>query len=218
MDQKYYDISVPISTATTTWPGDPKVAVRQVASIANGDESNISLIRICVHTGTHIDAPRHFLDDGKTIDQIVLKKLVGPTLVMQINEDIDVITGEVLKQHPLFRSLEQVKKVLFKTRNSHYWYDGVNEFREDYVGLDQTAAQLLAERDMELVGVDYLSIATFKTTETPHKILLRKEVVLLEGIDLNAVPEGRYELICLPLLIRGCEGSPVRAILKQIPK
>ena len=218
MDHKYYDISVPISTDTITWPGDPKVAVRQAASIANGDESNISLIRMCVHTGTHIDAPRHFLNDGKTIDQIALAKLVGPALVMQITEDIDVITGAVIKQHPLFETLEQTKKVLFKTRNSAYWHDSNNEFREDYIGLDQTAAQLLADLDMELVGVDYLSIATFKTTETPHKILLRKEVVLLEGIDLMAVPEGRYELDCLPLLIRGCEGSPARAILKQIPQ
>ena len=213
MENIIYDITVPISPDLLIWPGDPTVTIRQVSSIEKGDESNVSQLRMSVHTGTHIDAPKHFFDDGKTVDQIAIKKLIGPVLVMAFEKNISVITEENLTQHPAFNALKQAKKVLFKTRNSDLWHNGHNAFREDFVGLDHTAAQLLADLGMELVGLDYLSIAPFIETEEPHKILLEKEVVLLEAIDLTDVQEGFYELYCLPLLLRGCEGSPARVIL-----
>ena len=213
MTPEIYDISVPISPNMVIWPGDPKVTVRQVSSIAQGSESNVSQIRMSVHTGTHIDAPKHFLDEGKTIEHISMQKLTGRVFVMAFNENVPVITEEILKQHPKIDELKNVRKVLFKTRNSKLWHDGANEFREEYVGLDHTAAQFLVDLDMALIGVDYLSIAPFSETKEPHKILLEKEVVLLEGIDLSEVQEGFYELYCLPLLLHGCEGSPARVIL-----
>ncbi len=210
-----YDITVPVSSDMLIWPGDPLVEISQVSAIAQGAESNVSQIRMSVHAGTHIDAPKHFLDDGKTIDQIALQKLIGPVFVMAIGDEIPVITKETLEQHPVFTALKKVRKVLFKTGNSAFWPDGSNEFHQDYVGLDHTAAQLLADLGMELVGVDYLSIAPYNETEAPHKILLEKEVVLLEGIDLSKVPEGYYDMYCLPLLLNGSEGAPARVILKS---
>ena len=215
MTSKYYDITVPITSDMLIWPGDPKVTLRQVSSISQGASSNISQLRMSVHTGTHIDAPKHFLDDGNTIDRISLKQLIGPVFVMVFEEEISLITKETITKHKDFDILSDIKKVLFKTRNSRLWHSDSKLFRKDFVGLDHSAAQLLADLGMELVGVDYLSIATFNETEEPHKILLEQGVVLLEGIDLTGVPQGSYELYCLPLLLQGCEGSPARVILKS---
>ena len=215
MTSKYYDITVPISQDMLIWPGDPKVTLRQVSSISKGAESNITQLRMSVHTGTHIDAPKHFLDDGNTIDRISLEQLIGPVFVMVFEEEISLITKETITKHKDFDILSDIKKVLFKTRNSRLWHSDNKAFREDFVGLDHSAAQLLADLGMELVGVDYLSIATFNETEEPHKILLEQGVVLLEGIDLTGVPQGSYEVYCLPLLLQGCEGSPARVILKS---
>ena len=215
MTSKYYDITVPISQDMLIWPGDPKVTLRQVSSISKGADSNITQLRMSVHTGTHIDAPKHFLDDGNTIDRISLEQLIGPAFVMVLGEEVTLITEETITQHKDFDILSDLKKVLFRTRNSKFWHNDSKTFREDYVGLDHSAAQLLADLKLELVGVDYLSIATFNETEEPHKILLEQGVVLLEGIDLTGVPQGSYELFCLPLLLQGCEGSPARVILKS---
>lgn len=210
-----YDITVPISSDMIIWPGDPQVEVRQVSAISQGAESNVSTLRMSVHTGTHIDAPKHFLDDGKTIEQIDLQKLMGTVFVMVIGDEIPVITKEILERHPAFTALKKVRKVLFKTGNSVFWPNSSHAFQQDFVGLDHTAAQCLADLGMELVGMDYLSIATFNETEAPHKILLEKEVVLLESIDLTEVPEGTYEMVCLPMLLNGSEGAPARVILKS---
>lgn len=215
MADKFYDISIPITSEMIIWPGDSKVTIRQVSAIKEGADSNVSQLRMSVHTGTHIDAPKHFVDDGKTIDQIPLGKLTGPSLVMEIGQTISIITRNVLLKHSAFHRLEQAKKVLFKTRNSLLWHEGGKIFKKNYVGLDSSAAQLLADMDFDLVGVDYLSIAPFNETEAPHQILLEKEVVLLEGIDLSGIPQGFYELFCLPLLLQNCEGSPARAILRK---
>ncbi len=215
MVSRLYDITVPISSDLLLWPGDPQVEITQVSAIAQGAESNVSQLRMSVHTGTHIDAPKHFLEDGKTIDQIDLQKLTGLVFVMVFGDETSVITKETLEQHRDFRTLRKVRKVLFKTSNSAFWPNGSNGFQKDYVGLDRTAAQLLADLGMDLVGVDYLSIAPYNETKAPHQILLEREVVLLEGIDLSEVPEGYYELYCLPLLLSGCEGSPARVILKS---
>jgi arylformamidase len=210
---KTYDISLPISKDLPVWPGDPKVALRQLSSIKDSETSNVSQIRMSVHTGTHIDAPRHFIDTGKTVDQISITKLTGQVLVIEIPENVDVISEDVLVSHPQRGSLEQSSKVLFKTRNSSLWHASETSFKENYVGIDTSGAEFLAKLSLDLIGLDYLSIAPYKDTIRPHLILLEKEIVLLEGIDLSKVKEGEYVLFCLPLLISGCEGSPARAIL-----
>jgi len=208
-----YDITLPITEDMPVWPGDPPVSIRQLSAIKDGDSSNVSQIQMGVHTGTHIDAPRHFLNDGKTIDQLPLHKLIGDVLVIALADDVDTISAEVLRNHPQKIHLEQARKILFKTKNSSFWHTHPSDFHEDYVGIDRSGAAYLSHFDLDLIGLDYLSVASFQETTVPHQILLEKEIILLEGIDLSKVPEGVYTLYCLPLSIQGSEGAPARAIL-----
>jgi arylformamidase len=213
MAKRTFDISVPISTTSLIWPGDPVVTIRQMTSISNGAESNLSQIRMSVHTGTHIDAPAHFIEGGKTIGDIPLEKLIGEVLVVEMGEAIAVITEESLINHPKHLAMMQARKILFKTRNSQLWHEDPLVFNEDYVGIDTSGAAYLSKLDLDLIGIDYLSISPFNDLEKPHQILLGRDIVLLEGIDLSQVPAGVYQLYCLPMKLQACEGAPVRAVL-----
>lgn len=213
---RIFDISIPITNGMVTWPGDPKVNLSHISEIKKGDESNISYLEMCVHTGTHIDAPRHFIDAGKTIESIPMDKLIGKALVVAINADVDVITEEVLRSHPKIDDIKKSKKILFHTRNSSFWSSSSDKFHKNYVGIDASGAQYLTGLRMDLVGVDYLSVAPFTDTLVPHQIFLSNEVVLLEGIDLTNIVEGFYQLYCLPLNIPDCNGAPARAILMPL--
>jgi arylformamidase len=195
------------------WPGDPDVNLRQISKIADGENANVSQIQMSVHTGTHIDAPRHFIDSGATVHEIPLEKLIGETLVMHIPDHVAIITEDVLKLHPQSDLLSQSNKVLFRTRNSSLWHIHPHTFQTNYVGLDTSGAEYLSKLGLDLIGIDYLSIAPYKLTTEPHMILLQNEIVLLEGIDLSTIPEGIFTLFCLPLFIFGCDGAPARAVL-----
>lgn len=208
-----YDISTPIRNSMPIWPGDTPVELQQVSSINNGENTNVTQIQMSVHTGTHIDAPRHFINAGKSVDEIPLSKLVGSAFLMEIDQEVDLITAGILESHPHRDMLENHKKVLFKTRNSSEPIKNPNNFYEDYVGIDSSAASYLSQLKLDLVGMDYFSIASFEDLLQPHLILLKNEIVLLEGIQLEHIPEGIYRLYCLPLLIPGCDGAPARAIL-----
>ena len=211
-----YDISMPITEDIVVWPGDPQPTIRQLASIEEGHSSNLSQIRMSVHTGTHIDAPRHFLRGGKTIGAIPLDKLIGKAFVVELPESVKLISKAVLQAYvdPVF--LKAVKMILFKTRNSTQELLAKSEFDENFVALDLSGARFLADFELHLIGVDYLSVAAFQDTTTPHQFLLEREVVLLEGINLVEVPGGIYDLTCLPLNLINCEGAPARAILVEI--
>jgi arylformamidase len=210
---KIFDISVPITPGMPVWPGDPAVDLQQVSAISSGELVNITHLSMSVHTGTHIDAPKHFFDDGKTIGQIPLEKMVGEVLVMQIDDSANVISGLVLKSHPAIDLLKDTRKVLFRTRNSSLWRQSPNEFRSDYVGIDKSGAEFLGGLGLDLIGIDYLSIAPFEETLSSHLALLAEEIVLLEGLDLSNVSAGIYKLFCLPIHLPGCEGAPARVIL-----
>lgn len=210
---KIYDISVPISSTMPVWPGDPPVVVQQVAAISSGESANVSRIVMGAHSGTHIDAPRHFIADGKTIGQIPLEKLIGKVLVMEIDHTEDVISDQVLESHPNNDLLKNASKVLFRTRNSALWQAHPTDFYKNYVGIDSSGAHYLKNLDLDLIGIDYLSIAPYQDTLMPHLILLAEEIVLLEGLDLSQAPSGIYDLYCLPLNIPDCEGAPARVVL-----
>lgn len=210
---KIIDISVPITNTLPVWPGDPSVDLAKVSSITKGDSANVTRITMSVHTGTHIDAPKHFIDSDITVDQIPLKKLIGEVLVIEIDSQFNVISDAVLKTHPEIYQLNQTKKVLFHTRNSRLWKQYPDSFEQKYVGIDTSGARYLQQFNLELIGIDYLSIAPFDDTDLPHQILLSGGSILLEGLDLSDVPGGFYKLYCLPLNILGCEGSPARVIL-----
>ena len=179
-------------------------------TMAKGDAYNLTRLYMSVHQGTHIDAPLHFLEDGSSTDHFPLEKMVGPVQVVQVEDSIDLITKTVLEQCAI---RTDCKRILFKTGNSNYWKNGDQTFHKDYCGITSDGARYLAGLNMQLVGMDYLSVSPMSDLEEPHRILMRKGIVILETINLAEVNPGVYNLYCLPLKLVGTEGSPARVIL-----
>ena len=204
-----YDITLTISPNLPTWPGDPGIEVERVEKIEDGSNANVSRIDMGVHTGTHVDAPFHFLQEGITVDQIDISLLTGRAYVLHLPE-VDVITASVLENAQI---PPRTRRVLFKTRNSEYWAREDPDFQTDFVGLSDDGAKYLVRRGVKLVGVDYLSVAPYKKSRPTHEKLLEAGVVIVEGLNLTEVSQGRYTLYCLPLKIAGSDGAPARAIL-----
>lgn len=210
---KIYDVTFPISEQTPVYEGDPKVEIKVALAISNGAAANVSHICCGVHTATHVDAPNHFIEGGKRVDELDLEKLIGRCLVVEIDKS----TAAVEAKH--VESLENVERVLFKTRNSNFWNEPEKGFRSDFVYIEPEAAQILVEKNIKLVGIDYLSVERFGSTDfATHITLLKNEVVIIEGLDLRSVPAGEYELICLPLKYTGGagDGAPARTVLREI--
>jgi arylformamidase len=204
-----YDITLTITTEMIVWPGDPPVNMHRTSSIASGDSSNVTQISMSCHTGTHVDAPDHFMNNGKTVESLSLDLLVGRAYVLHL-PNVNLITASILMDADI---PPRTRRLLFKTRNSDYWANGNKEFQTDFVGLSVDAAELLVDRNVKLVGIDYLSIAPYKQGRPVHTILLDAGMVVIEGLDLSCVSQGRYTLHCLPLKLGGAEGAPTRAIL-----
>lgn len=212
---KIYDLTVAISENVPIYEGDPRVAVESVKRIAAGDDANVSRLCCGLHTGTHVDAPNHFIDGTRRVNELDLEKLVGPCVVVEIDEAVDAIESFHL---PELGYETGVERILFKTKNSAFWNEPDKGFRADFAYITEAAARTLADGGVKLVGIDYLSVERFGSTDfATHRIMLEKEVVILEGIDLRDVPAGEYELICLPLKYTGGEGdgAPARTILRQ---
>jgi len=210
---KIYDVSVPISDKTPVYEGDPNVDISLKLSMEDGDNANVSQICMGVHTGTHVDAPNHFIQGEKKIIDLDLHTLIGKCRVVQTGEDVLAIEPKHVED------LMGATRVLFKTRNSEFWADFDQGFRKDFTYITPDAARVLVEKGVKLVGIDYLSVEAFnaKTPET-HVTLLEKEVIIIEGLDLREVSAGEYELICLPVKIAGGagDGSPSRTVLREI--
>ena len=204
-----YDISLTISPELPTWPGDPGIEIERVEKIEDGSNANVSRLDMGVHTGTHVDAPFHFLQDGITVDQLNLSLLTGRAYVLHL-PDVEVITATVLEEAQI---PPRTRRVLFKTRNSELWAEGERDFQTDFVGLSEDGAEYLVRRGVKLVGMDYLSIAPFKQSRPTHEKLLEAGVVVVEGLNLTEVEQGRYTIYCLPLKIANSDGAPARAIL-----
>jgi arylformamidase len=207
-----YDISLSISPNLPTWPGDPGPKLEQYASMDKGDHYNATQISSSVHLGTHVDAPRHFLNDGSAVEQLPLEVLTGPCYVTQLPDGIEAITAEVLDRTEI---TSEMKRVLFGTSNSHYWAKGESKFQTDFVAITEDGAEWLVERGVQLVGVDYLSVAPYNDSIPTHAALLKAGVVIVEGLNLSNIMRGFYDLYCLPLKITGSDGAPARAILIQ---
>jgi len=200
-----YDVTRPISPAMPVWPGHPPVVLERVASIAQGHRSNVSRLAGTVHIGTHVDAPVHFVAGGTDVTTLPLYVLIGPARVVEL-PDADVISAESLAH----LDLKGVQRLLFKTRNGQLRQD---EFDAGFVALTLDAAQWVMEQGVQLVGVDYLSVERMGGDGSVHRALLGAGVVVVEGLDLRAVPPGDYELVCLPLKLVGCDGAPARVVL-----
>lgn len=209
---KIFDISLEISPNLPVWPGDPPIELEQVESMDRGAHANVSRLSAGVHIGTHVDAPHHFLNDGRTIEQLPLDVLTGPCYVTQLPDGVEAITAEALDGISL---PADATRILFGTSNSRLWSRGETEFQEDFVAVTEDGAEWLVKSGVQLVGVDYLSVAPFGNSIPTHKILLGAGVIVLEGLNLSAVTRGFYDLYCLPLNLLGAEGAPARAILIQ---
>jgi arylformamidase len=198
------------------WPGDVTIKIERRRSMDRGDAANNSAISLGVHTGTHMDAPKHFIKDGKSIDKLPFDTSVGPARVIEIKDKVS-IKPEELKLH----NIKKGERILFKTVNSPRCWQ-TDAFVNDFVFVTRDAAQFLVDAGVILVGVDYLSVGSPKDPEKAmrpdtHQILLGAGLYLIEGLNLTAVKAGDYNLICLPLKLMDAEGSPVRAILQPVP-
>ncbi len=209
---KIHDITLMMKPGMLVWPGDIPVELERMTKIEEGANSNVSRLQISVHTGTHVDAPNHFLPEGSTIETLPLSAMIGPCLVFEIPDGEDLITAELLTQlgYP-----ENVERVLFKTRNSKIWASGVSDFITTYTSISPDGAELLVQRGARLVGIDYLSVAQYKRTRPTHEILLKASVVALEGLDLTNISPGGYQLFCLPLKLYHSDGAPARVVLVE---
>jgi arylformamidase len=209
---KIFDVTVPIKNFMPVWPGDPQVENRLVSSIEKGEEANVTNIQMSAHTGTHIDAPKHYIKSGTAIEGLSLTTLLGEVEVVEIdfqNSQIDALTLIKVNRN------EWSQRVLFKTNNSNLRLLEKDYFYQNFTALLPDAAEYLVQKGVKLVGIDYLSIAPFENGSDTHIILLENDVVVLEGLNLADISPGIYELIALPILLEGAEGSPARVLLIQ---
>ena len=204
-----YDVSVPITDAMPVWPGGPPVRLMPKPHLSRDGRYTINetVIEMGSHTGTHIDAPYHFVAGGKRLHEIPLERLVGKASVFEI-PSVRSIGIQELKH----LTWDGIERVLFKTENSNHWQDG--KFYEDFVYLEPEGADFLIGRGIQLVGIDYLSIEKYKSEKhLTHFALLTKNVVVLEGLDLSRVPAGEYTMSALPLNLQDVDGGPTRVFL-----
>ncbi len=208
---KIHDLTVTIHNGMPVWPGHPSVKLERISDMATGGHSNVSQLSLAVHTGTHVDAPVHFLADDSGVDRLPLEVLVGPACVVVLPESADVVSADLLRKANIPNGTQ---RVLLKTRNSAGWKTAT-QFNSAFVGLAPDGAAYLVERGVRLVGIDYLSIAPYKQSRPTHETLLEAGVVILEGLDLSEVATGSYTLVCLPLKLSGSDGAPARVILLE---
>lgn len=207
-----YDVTVAISESVPIYEGDPKVKIDTFVSIAKGAAANVSNVCFGAHTGTHVDAPNHFIDGARRVDDLDVEKLIGPCLLVEVPGDVVAIGPEHLPD------LSGIERIVFKTRNSAFWNTPEDGFRTDFTYLTAATAKAIADAGINLVGIDYLSIEAPGAEGHPvHITLLEKEIVILEGLDLREVAAGEYELICLPLKYVGGtgDGAPARTVLMK---
>jgi arylformamidase len=203
-----FDISVPLRPGMVVYPGDTLFHADRPRAMARGDAYNLTRLQLSAHAGTHVDAPLHFIDGGTGVTDLPLTALIGPAHVVDatgISADIDAATLARLDVPA------GATRLLFKTPNSRLW--DLDDFSDKFFGVTADAAEVLVSRGVELVGIDYLSLAPASDPVPAHVVLLEAGVVILEGVDLRAVEPGPYQLICLPLPLEGCDGAPARAVL-----
>ena len=206
---KLIDVSVPIDSNLATYPGNTPFSLEAIKRLARGDSSNVSTIHISAHGGTHVDAPRHFFDDGGGVESLPLEMLCGRTRVVELTTRRSV-TAEDLAGFDLTEDV----RLLLKTHNSRLWV--TPEFHTDFIGVSEGGARFLVDHGVKVLGVDYLSVEQYKTKGAPaHRVLLGSGTIVIEGLNLRDVEPGTYEMFCLPLAVVGADGAPARVILRR---
>lgn len=204
------DISVTITPDLPVWPGDPQVILERVEKIEEGGNANVSRIDMGVHTGTHVDAPVHFVPGTDAVEKMPLDVLIGPVQVAEIPAASNSIGAAEVRNAGIQPG---TTRVLFKTSNSEFWAHLEDGFQTGFVAITQDGAEELVGLGIHLVGIDYLSIAPYKQSRPTHTTLLKAGMVIIEGLDLRKVSPGNYILYCLPIKLGGSDGAPCRAVL-----
>lgn len=207
-DEPWIDVSVTIRPGMVHYPGDPGIVLTHEKHLERGDVATVSEVKLGVHTGTHVDAPVHFLRGTSGIDELALDDMIGPARVIELPE-VERITEQDLVRCDIARG----ERVLLHTRNSDAW--ARDTFVDNYAHLDTSAARLLADRRVRMIGIDYLSIGRGEDGPEVHRILLSAGVVILEGVDLSRVSGGHYDVVCMPIKILGCDGAPARVAVRR---
>lgn len=206
---KLIDVSVPLDAQLPTYPHNTPFSLEPIKRIARGDSSNVSTLHMSAHTGTHVDAPRHFFDEGPGTESLPLELLIGRARVIEVTSRAGVAAKDLDAT-----DFSDDIRVLIKTLNSRLW--GAPEFHEDYVGVLESGAKHLVEQGIKVVGVDYLSVEKFHNPGAPaHHILLGAGTIVIEGLDLRGIEPGLYEMFCLPLRVVGSDGAPARVVLRR---
>lgn len=210
MADEWIDVSVPLHTGMVHWPDNPPVTIERELNMEHGDTCNVSKMSMGTHTGTHMDAPIHFIRGGIGIDQMPLTAAIGRARVIEIGDPVSIKPEELMGHN-----IQRGERILFKTRNSARCWQ-TDDFVEDFVYIAHEAAQYLASLGAQLVGVDYLSVGgSHVDGPETHQALLGGGVWIIEGLNLSQAEPGIYDLICLPLRIVGGDGAPARAILRR---
>jgi len=206
--ETWIDASVPIRDGMVHWPGDPPIEVARVSDLERGDPATVSHLSAGVHSGTHVDAPVHFIPGGAGVDEIPIEALVGLARVVAIQDPRSVGEPELREHDP-----RAGERLLLRTRNSPRCWQ-TDRFLDDFVYLTVEGARFLAERSVRTVGIDYLSVGAMDAGVPTHRALLEAGVCIVEGLDLSAVEPGTYEMLCLPLRLAGGDGAPARVLLR----
>ena len=206
--KKFYDITRTLGKDEICYPGDSPFEATSVSSIKNSDPFNLLYLKFSNHIGTHIDAPRHFFANGRSLDSFSIDHFFMEANVFEIKSDIEISEKDVFSY-----TFPQNGAVLFKTKNRNL---PRNEFQKNYIYLNDRAVQKLIKSQIALVGIDYISIDSFYNKSCPvHTMLLGSGIFILEDINLKSVPPGKYQIICLPLNIFNSDAAPFRAVLKK---
>lgn len=205
-----YDITLGISPTLPVWPGGPAIVLEQVESMDRGAHANVTRLEMSAHTGTHVDAPHHFLNDHRTVEQLPLDILTGRCFVLDLTSMEGHVNAKILENSNI---PEGTLRLLIKTGNSARWQAGEKEFFPGFQGISEDGAVWLVEKGIKLIGIDYLSIAPYKQSVPTHTVLFKAGVIALEGVNLTLVKQGNYELYCLPMKLVGSDGAPARVIL-----
>jgi arylformamidase len=206
--EPWVDVSVPIRAGMFHWPGSPEIVVSLIEDLRRGDIATTSALSLGVHTGTHVDAPVHFILGAAGVDSYELDRLIGPARVIDVGDVAQIRLRDIEGQ-----GIGAGDRILFKTRNSRFWTD--KDFRPDYASLSVEAARWLVERGVRTIGIDYLSIAAMDAAPETHQPLLGAGICVIEGLDLSRVAPGLYDLICMPLRLEGLDGAPARVVLRK---
>jgi arylformamidase len=210
MTERFIDISVSLREDLPVWPSDPPVTMPPQSRIADGAGANITRLGIGTHTGTHVDAEWHFIDDGQRLEALTPDRLIGPCYVADLTHCTSHITADDLASAGIPAG---TSRVILKTTNSDLWTTSPTQFQKTYIGIAPDGAEWLVEQGFDFVGIDYHSVEPFKGGGVTHRIILGAGLIILETVDLRSVESGSYTLYCLPLRVDGYDGAPCRAVL-----